>query len=450
MRTRAGLGFSSIRRARGKKRKHAETDEEAPSFNPQKKLRKTTTQAYGHKRTHSTGAKGADFSPPRKKHKNERLKSRSKKNLLAMSSNFKLRLEESLKRRKKERLKLSKLYKSQLNNRHPNLEGTKKRKFIPEIHYVDNDQAIAAKTLGNIDNLPKLPGRILKEKITCNHCKAQFVTSEAYLNHRRYDNLDKKSISLSAFNKKSHEYVLICPLKTCCYNTRDLTDYFDHMRDHGIHTRDTVFIHQDKASQQKNLLECNRCSVIFSRKDSLKRHQLNCLGNQPICCSLCHATFDDTVALIDHIEAQHKPQNDFKLVHEFVEPTQENEDDFIGYTEESRKFQEKTKELNKRRSVFKNYVLLFDKVKDITEILNSQVLEQTIEHLNYEVSKNYRIKFSFYCHTIISKIDAEGKKKYDNSGLISSTDFGIYYDTDVRKIAESSFKDLLARAEQVS
>ena len=209
-------------------------------------------------------------------------------------------------------------------------------------------------------------------------------------------------------------------------------------------------MHQEKNQQNRNLFECDRCLGIFSRKDSMKNHQKNCLGNQPICCSICNATFGDSLQLIDHIEAQHKPENKFKLVHEFKEASQNDDEEFLGYTEESRKFKEFEKESNKRRSVFKNYVMLFNKVVDVTDILNNQLLEASIEQLHYEVSKNYRIKFSFYLHTIISKINAEGEKKYDNSGLISSADFRIDYNSDIRKTVESSFKDLLARAEQAS
>ena len=212
--------------------------------------------------------------------------------------------------------------------------------------------------------------------------------------------------------------------------------------------RDTVFVHQEKKDKNKNLLECDRCLGIFSRKDSLKRHQNNCLGSQPICCSLCNLTFEDSIKLIDHIELLHKPQNTFKLVHEFKQADQNNGENFLPYTEESRKFKQQEEELSKRRSVFKNYVIIFNKVRDVSEILNDSMLEDVIENLHYEVSKNYRIKFSFYCHTVISKITPEGTKKYDNSGLISSADFRINYDSDIRKVAESSFKDLLARSEQ--
>ena len=60
----------------------------------------------------------------------------------------------------------------------------------------------------------------------------------------------------------------------------------------------------------------------------MKNHQKNCLGNQPICCSICNATFGDSLQLIDHIEAQHKPENKFKLVHEFKEASQ-NDDDHL-------------------------------------------------------------------------------------------------------------------------
>ena len=235
MASRSALGLSNARK-NGRKRSAVNLDDSLPP--PLKKPRSHNIGAKsGFKRKFDDGGGGQIFLPARKKVKNEKLKLRSKKKLLNMVSDHKMRLERSLKHRRNERIRLSKIYKSQLNNKQPNMEISKKRKFVPQLHHIDQDPTIAAKSLKAASDLPRLPGRLLKEKIKCGHCKMNFVTSEAYANHRRYDNLSKRSISLAAYNKNMHEYVLICPLKTCCFNSQNLTEYFNHVKKHDIHAR---------------------------------------------------------------------------------------------------------------------------------------------------------------------------------------------------------------------
>lgn len=244
--SRTDLGLSRAREQenRGKKRKTADLNQQLPSPPPKKTRQNIMMVKSGHKRKYDNSEAGGGelILPPRKKTKNDKLKVRSEQRLLNMTTNYKLRVDRALKHRLNERKKLSKFYKAQLANKHPNLERSKKRRFEPELHHIDKDRDIAAKTLKTTSDLPRLPGRLLQEKIICSHCKTSFVTSEAYLNHRRYDNLDKKSISLLTYNKKKDDYVLICPLKTCCFYSHNLSEYFNHVKIHDIHARYLVSV----------------------------------------------------------------------------------------------------------------------------------------------------------------------------------------------------------------
>ena len=377
-------------------------------------------------------------------------KRKMEKKLANLKFKSRTRLDNITKKRKTERLGLLNFYKSQLKNKPEYLDRGAKRKFNPEIHEVDKDEYIGKKTLKLQDERSRLPGRLLTKKLKCESCNKIFVTSEAFLSHKKFDKKHKKPISVAAFNARKDEFELICPIANCCFHTNSLDIYLQHLTFHGIHEKNTVYIYQNP-EPPKNILECDRCHVIFTRKSSLNKHREQCLGTQPIICAICNEGFDDTLSLLDHIDDVHRPNNQYRLLHEFTEAKRsaDDEDDEYG-TKQAQNFASMRNKIRKKRSTFLIYTILFNKVNDVPEILDDNLLQATISQLHFEASKNFKIKFSFYLHTVISKYDENGKKKFQNCGLISSADFLIDYGTNIEKIALTSFEDLLSRSEQVS
>ena len=415
----------------------------APTASKKRKFDKLDFGARKKKRKSSSDEESATKE---KKRKIEKIK----KKLSNLKFRSRERLKNILKKRKTERLGLIKFYKSQLGSKPEYLERGAKRKFDPEIHEIDKDVNIAEKTRKLHDGRSKLPGRLLTKKLTCASCNKVFVTSEAFLNHKKFDKKFKKPISISAFKARENEFELLCPLANCCFHTNNIDVYLKHLTTHSIHEKNTVYIYQSP-DPPKNILECDRCHITFTRKSSLNKHREQCLGTQPITCAVCDETFKDTLSLLDHLDDVHRPSNQYRLLHEFTEAKKTTDDEDGQYsTKQAQEFASMRQKMRKKRSTFLIYTILFNKVNDVPEILNDELLEATIEQLNFEASKNFKIKFSFYLHTVISKYDENGEKKFQNCGLISSTDFLIDFNTDIEKIAVTSFDDLLSRAEQVS
>ena len=100
------------------------------------------------------------------------------------------------------------------------------------------------------------------------------------------------------------------------------------------------------------------------------------MGTQPIICAICNEGFEDTLSLLDHIDDVHRPNNQYRLLHEFTEAKRstDDEDDEYG-TKQAQDFASMRNKIRKKRSTFLIYTILFNKVNDVPEILNDELLQ---------------------------------------------------------------------------
>jgi len=59
---------------------------------------------------------------------------------------------------------------------------------------------------------------------------------------------------------------------------------------------------QNVAGDPSEILTCEQCAKVFSRKDNLTRHMMNCDGIQSLECSLCHTVFKNRWTKSRHVQ----------------------------------------------------------------------------------------------------------------------------------------------------
>jgi len=72
-----------------------------------------------------------------------------------------------------------------------------------------------------------------------------------------------------------------------------------------LHTT-TLVDHIEIVHQGKRPHQCESCSKTFTRKNSLRQHNMIHLGIKPFPCKLCEKKFREKVQLIKHLQAKHK------------------------------------------------------------------------------------------------------------------------------------------------
>lgn len=146
----------------------------------------------------------------------------------------------------------------------------------------------------DIDNLRTVPYPN-KEKSPdfCHICDTKFSSAKELTRHLTIKRDCKGTSGILAKNFLKSQMILVCPNETCCYSTRDLRYYKEHLyKSHNIftekkknkgedNTKVTVYslLSQDEIS---DVMMCDKCLGRYASKEAYNIHRKRCSGKQSV------------------------------------------------------------------------------------------------------------------------------------------------------------------------
>ena len=349
-----------------------------------------------------------------------------------------------------------KLYKEQLEKRGDAVDKSVKRRFNKDEHMYENDSDAAKATRRKTDDIARVPGQLYSKGVKCKKCSKRFSTREAFLQHMNFSNKDTfKRRYLPRVRYVEREGVhLLCTSQNCCYHTQDLASYDAHLaRKHGLLIKKSNLPIYQTVISSKNISEmhaCPRCASTFSRKDSLKRHLQGCVGLPALLCSICGQDYHEINDLLQHMDTDHNPPTNFRLLNQFKEKQADIDRKIMGATSHENMHEKK---LRSYSSPFKTLTRFYSTLTNLDDVLeNIDTFNDIKGHLKKEVLHHARIKYHLFMKVILSKpADESGGENGVRSSVIrNSIDFEIASGMNIDKNLRECYRNLWSRAEQLA